>query len=205
MENPGSYIDLEADANMPSLAALSTLSSLVEELIAAQAKIKAVETQLGLLKAEERQLLEDRLPAAADAAGVSKFETTTGDVLKIKNIVSVSLPSYSSITKAKDQEKVDLLERRKAVLDWLVEHKHEDLIKTEVSVEFGRGERSQAVSLHKQIVMSGKEATLEETIHPQTFNSWAREKLEKGEDIPAELFKLHTARVADIKLSKNRS
>lgn len=185
---------------------LQQISQLVAEYSDNDAEIARLEKLLKDLKARQLQLLQDRLPAAMDAAGQQAGLTvSSGHTVSVKPYVSLSVPAASTILKEKDKERrQELLERRSKCLAWLVTNGHGGLIKTEITVPFGKGEGSKAKELLEELRTRGfTDAEGNSDINTQSLTAWARELVKGGRqaEIPAE-FNLFVGRVADIKAPK---
>jgi hypothetical protein len=73
------------------------------------------------------------------------------------------------------------------------------LIKNTVTVSFGKGEDQKAQELISDL--ASRHLTPEEKteVHPQTLRAWAKERIEKGDEIDMQLFGVYTGQRATIK------
>jgi hypothetical protein len=111
-----------------------------------------------------------------------------GFKVTIKDFLSGSLP--------KDEEK------RSSALEWLRDVGAEDLIKNELHAHFDRGQDN--IAGHIAGALEENKIKYEQTIgvHPSTLKAYARERMERGEDVPLELLGLYAGRIAEIKEKK---
>jgi hypothetical protein len=78
------------------------------------------------------------------------------------------------------------------------------MIKTEVSVEFGKTEHNRAKDLAVKLAQDGYFVDEKEGIHAQTLLAFVREKLRNGEEVPLETLGLYAGRTAKVKLAGKR-
>ncbi len=141
------------------------------------------ESTLKGLKEQYRKLTEEALPAALSELGMTSFRMEDGSSIDIK-------PFYSaSISEA----------RRAEAFQWLRDHGFDDIIKNTVSVRFGRGEDELCARLLQTLSQQGYPADQAEKIEPQTLKAWVRERVERGEEFPTELFGAYIGKKASIK------
>lgn len=131
-----------------------------------------------MLKAEKERLRvvqEHDLPDALAEAGISEMKLADGSRVKAEPFVT------AHISKAKADE----------AHTWLIDNGFGELIKREVVAKFGRGddkfEKAKAALLAEGVVPDTKEA-----VHHSTLRAFAREQIEKGTDIPTDLFGLYS-------------
>lgn len=162
---------------------LSSLQNLAEQQAAAEAEVAKAEAALNRAKEVLKDLAERQVPDAMEQVGLSEFKTATGLVIKIDEIIRASIPNPQLF----------------AALAWLKAHNHSALIKRSVVLNFGKGEDDKADKLLRELVEQGLEPTDKAGVHPQTLGAFVREKLEKGEEVPLDLFGVFRQRVARIK------
>jgi hypothetical protein len=177
----------------PDQDKLARLVNLSEELVAQATAITTLEEKLEFAKARQRELAHRTIPDAMDEAGVDHIGLPDiGVDIRIKPWFDGSLP------KREDQV------RRQAAMEWLVEEGHGDLIKTTVSVVFGRGEHNQALTMVNQMnEFMGSEgwgnvATMNEDVHHMTYKAFLREQVEAGVALPLDTLNATVGRVAKI-------
>lgn len=111
-----------------------------------------------------------------------------GYEVKVEDFVSGSLP--------KDPEK-----KQKAI-DLLSEYGADGLLKTELSLEFGKSQHNEAINLYHELQEQGYGAFINSTVHPMTLMSWAKQRLRDGEEIDLEALGLYAGKVAKLKVLK---
>lgn len=155
-----------------------------------RALVRAVALNEELLKATKealRQVQEADLPMAMAEAGITAFTLEDGSGITLKDEVTASIPAKS----------------KGEAFAWLDAHGFGDLIKTEVSTQFGRGEIAEAREIAEFLQSQGLAAEVSQSVHPQTLKAWVREQLAQGTNVPHELFGIYEATKAIIKESKN--
>ena len=74
--------------------------------------------------------------------------------------------------------------------NWLRENGLDDIIKNEVSVQFGKGEDSRAQELLSLAGLNAYEPTQRQKVEPMTLMALYRERGEAGLDMPSDSFNL---------------
>lgn len=180
--------ELLDDAQTPQAGhnAMGNIAVLVDEHQHISRHIADLEDTLKKKKKQLHELEMNRLPDAMVAVGVETFTTTDGSVVTVKPVVQ------GSITKDNMPE----------ATKWLRDHDAADIIKREITITFTKGQDDKAQELMTELTDAGYTANNKESVHAQTLGSWAREKLEKGEEIPLKLLGIFHGRKAKIKLPK---
>jgi hypothetical protein len=83
--------------------------------------------------------------------------------------------------------------------EWLRDNGFGDLIKNTVSVNFGKGEDDKAGELIKGLEDSGYNVDQKEAVHPSTLKAFCKEQIEKGSEIPTDLFGIFIGQKTTIK------
>jgi hypothetical protein len=169
---------------------LGEVSALCVALIAADKAIELAEEDLKEKKERARNLREESIPMAMQELGLLDLKLTTGEKVSIKQDV------YSAIA----------AENKPQAFQWLEDHDFGGLIKTEVSIAFGKGELDKAIELAEKLRTEDElEASLTRNVHAQTMGAFLREQMadvEKSKDFPLDLFGARPVWVAKIKGSK---
>ena len=162
------------------LAGVAKLGKRAKEL---EKQIEEQEQMLKGVKEQYRKLTEEAIPEALTELNMKGFKMDDGSEITVK-------PFYSaSISEA----------RRAEAYQWLRDHGFDDIIKNTVSVRFGRGEDELCARLLNLLGEQGFPADQAEKIEPATLKAWAKEQVERGNAIPAELFGLYIGKRAVIK------
>lgn len=198
-------IDPTQDAAQTSEGELTQARQMAQRLQMLQAEYAAMETALSRKAEEIRSLETEELPGFMEEIGLMEFTLMNGSKVSIKDIIRASLPTANQIEKEKDGDKKAALETRLAAgLKWLRSHKAEDLIKDLVMVNAGKGHGKAIKALMALAKKLQLPATQEETVHWQTLSGYVREQLEKGRNIPFEIFAVYVGKQAQITTPKGK-
>lgn len=167
--------------------ALSLLKDCLAEMLDMERVVEQMEEDLKAAKHHLQVIKTSRVPDLMNQVGVSSL-TMEGKVVELTDFVSGSLP--------KDPEK------RQRAMEWLENEGAAGLLKTEVSIEFGRNQHNEALSVADDLRNKGYSPLVSSNIAPQTLAKFARDRLKAGESIDFELLGLYTGKVAKVKESK---
>jgi hypothetical protein len=167
--------------------ALSRLRQNLAELLDMEALVERMEEDLKAAKQTLQSLRTGRIPDLMSEVGVSSM-TIDDKTIDLADFVSGSLP--------KDPEK-----RRRAI-EWLENEGADGMIKTEVTVEFGRNQHKEALRLGNVLMNDGYAPSVNSSIASQTLLKFARDRLAAGEPIDFEILGLYTGKVAKVKGAK---
>jgi len=163
--------------DLDSVGALARRAKLLEK------EIEELDTVLKERKEQQRKLLEESIPAMLQELGMKKFVMADGSTIDVK-------PFYSASIKE---------ENRAVAYQWLRDNGYDDIIKNTVSVRFGRNEDKLCETLINTLRQQNYPVEQTEKIEPQTLKAWAREMVERGQEIPTETFSLYVGHKATIK------
>lgn len=164
------------------MISLAELTKLGHMLVERDREVEMLEQRLKESKESARQLREEAIPAALTELGVTEIRLLSGEKVSMQQDVYASIPT----------------EKKIEAFDWLEEHNFGGLIKTEVSVAFGKGEIDSAVELQRRLREQGLAPEFSRAVHAQTLKAWLRERLSKAEAVPLELFGARPVWVAKI-------
>lgn len=171
------------DADKARVAELTFQQSVLEDEVA---------TMEILLKDKKRKLLDieqRELPEAMDKVGLAEFKTKNGTKVSVKQFYNASIPA----------------DRKDEALDWLEVNDHGGIIKTNVAVSFGKGEREAAdafLRFARGFNEHPVDPEMTRGVHAQTLKAFVREMMESGASIPLDMFGVHMGRKAVIKRAK---
>lgn len=165
---------------------LQEMADLARALLDAVASVDEIESNLKAAREAARVLREETIPAAMQEMGIEELKLDTGQTLSVKQDVYAAIPAES----------------KGEAFAWLNEHGFGGLIKTEVTCNFGKGERDAAAKLLERLLAERIAATFDENVHPQTLKAFLREQVAKGSSIPLELFGARPVWTASIKKGK---
>ena len=147
-----------------------------EDIVKQEEKVKE-------LKRKAMRLREETIPSFMQELGVTTFTLTTGQVIKVTQKVYASIP----------------VENRPKAYIWLEEHGLSGIIKSKVSVEFGRNELEKAGELAGRLNSEGLECDFTEKVHPTTLQATLKQEIANGTAIPMDLFGARAVFVASVK------
>lgn len=186
-------MDMQDDADkgvgvpIPRDEDFQSISDLVAEQLRLEEEIELAEEHVRNLKEQYQAVERGKLPAAIEKFGLSSFKLRDG-----KTEITVKDEVYAGITE----------ERREAAMRWLAETGHDDIIKNQVSLNFGKGQESETNQLLGLLTEKGYSFQNNKSVHPSTLKAFIRQRLESGESVPMETFSVHIEKVAKIKSRK---
>lgn len=176
--------DFEEHSQQLSTASLGPVGKLVEKALLAKEEIDRIQLMMDEAVSSYKQIIEVRLPEAMDAVGCSKFRHD-------KSGFTVSVVQQLATAIAKTNQK--------KAFKWLELNDHGDLIKNEISIRLPRGDNDLSKDILDSLINGfGIVADNKPSVHPQTLKAWVKEQLEKGVDVPKDLFGIYQNRVAKI-------
>ncbi len=167
---------------------LERLKQLGEELMEAEALVTSISEALDAAKSRANQLKSFTLPELMSEVGIDEFKTSDGAKITLSDFFSGSLP--------KDPV------RRAQAIEWLDDHSAGHLVKTEVSLIFGREEREESRKLLERLDKAGYQPQVSLNVHAQTLVAFVREAMRRGDDVDTEKLGVHVGRVVKYKAPK---
>jgi hypothetical protein len=165
------------------MAMSSNITNSCKKLLETQKKIEATEEELKKLKDVETTLSEQTIPNLMQQAGVELIKLEGGISVEVKPFYSARIPSSKS----------------EEAFAWLRDNGHGDLIKNQVSLEFGMKQDNEAKSLVEELKAKGLPVKQKTTVHPSSLRGFVREQIQDlGKDVPAELFGTYVANKTKI-------
>lgn len=153
----------EADAQEAAEVNLSEVTEKVRELKKARAEVERIEGELKTAKEVERDLSSVQIPQLVNAAGLSELRLASGEKVKVKEDVSVSVPP----------------EKQNAFYAWLKERDEEDIIKLHIA--FSRMAPEKQRDLIEFLTLYEYEFEMQKGVHPSTLAKYFRELLGAGD------------------------
>lgn len=157
--------------------AMEDIATACNKLLDVQKEISTLEDQLKKKKEQELKLSENEIPNLMQKAGAASIKLTDGTAVEIKPYYGARIPAS----------------RTEEAFDWLRENNFADLIKNNVTLTFGRNEDNMAKSLVDELRQKGHNVKQAEKVEPMTLKAFVREQIEKGKDVPADLFGVYVA------------
>lgn len=163
-----------------------TVASLARDIRSTEAVIVDLEEVLKTTKAKLLKLTDEELPALMEEMGILSLTLDDGSVVKVTRTYGGSI----------------LVENRPKAYAWLREHGYDDIIKNTVMCQFGRGEDDRAKGFAEFAAEKGFAPEQKTEIHSQTLRAFVKERIEKGDAFPMELFGAYIGQRAIIKKGK---
>lgn len=157
--------------------AMEDIATACNKLLDIQKEVSALEDKLKKKKEEELKLSENEIPNLMQKAGAASIKLTDGTAVEIKPYYGARIP----------------VSRTEEAFNWLRENNFADLIKNNVTLTFGRNEDNIAKSLVDDLRQKGHNVKQAEKVEPMTLKAFVREQIEKGKDVPADLFGVYVA------------
>ena len=177
-------MDLEAESIVRIDVAMSSdITNSCNKLLETQKKIEATEEELKKLKDVETTLSEQTIPNLMQKAGVELIKLEGGVSVEVKPFFSARIPASKS----------------EEAFQWLRDNGHGDLIKNQVSLEFGMKQDNEAKSIIEELKSKGLPVKQKTTVHPSSLRGFVREQIQDlGRDVPADLFGTYVANKTKI-------
>ena len=148
------------------------LSEAIEKLNSVNAQINNAEKNLKELKEQEKQLNNFTIPEIMNKMNLSTVKLRDGSELSVKKV-------YSATIKA---------DKKAEAIQWLRNNGLGDIVKNEITVNFGQGEENKAMAYATLARGQGYEPTQKEAVHAMTLKVTMEDWKNKGNDVPEDLF-----------------
>ena len=155
------------------------LKNLEDDLVEKEKELKELKRHIELVSGEV-------IPTMMQEMNISTLKLADGSSVEVKPVYG------ASISLAKKEE----------AYTWLRENGLGDLIKNEITVSFGRNEDNKAQQYAVLAKGQGFEPVQKLKVEPMTLKALVRERVEKGLDIPSDLFNMFTGNRTKITRSK---
>ena len=177
-------MDLEAESIVSIDTGMSSdIAESCNKLLDVQKKISTAEEEMKKLKEVETTLSEQTIPNLMQQAGISMLKLADGSSVEVKPFYSARIPASKS----------------EQAFDWLRANGHGDMIKNQVSLEFGMRQDNEAKALVEELKQKGLAVQQKTSVHPSTLRGFVREQIQDlGKDVPAELFGTYVANKTKI-------
>jgi len=166
-------INLRQDApDQTDKVDVNELSEAIEQFKSVGAQILATDIKLKELKSQEKYISEFVIPEIMNKQNLKTLKLKDGSEL------SVGKRFYAS---AKADKKLEAIQ-------WLRDNGLGDIVKNEVTVNFGQDEDTKAMAYANLARESGYEPSQKESVHHSQLSVVIREWKDKGNEIPVDLF-----------------
>jgi len=172
-------MDLEAESTKIKVdtSKVKDIALKCNELIDLQNEIKTIEEKLNKVKEQEKFLSEHAIPSLMQSSGISMIKLEDGTEVK------VSPYYYAKISE----------DKKEAAFAWLREKGFGDLIKNNISLDFGMNQDSEANNVVAQLKAKGYNVFQSTTVHSGTLKAFVKEQITEGKGLPEDLFGIYTA------------
>ena len=155
-------------------ADVDTLASYCRELQTYEEEIAELEEQIKKKREKADKISSEIIPNMLAEQGISSLKLADGSSVDVRK-------SYNCTIKKDEME---------SAYNWLRENQLGDIIKNEVSVQFGRGEDNKAEQLLNLAAREGYEPSQRSKVEPMTLKALYRERVEAGLDMPSQFFNI---------------
>lgn len=163
---------------------LSSLKKLIDMQLARESDITLLEKKLDELKEQHRKLSQETIPDKMQELGLSELRTDQGFMVRVQKFYSAKIPD----------------EYRDKAVAWLRQTGNDGIIKTALSMAFGKGEDREVQRVSKLLKRAGIEFEAKQSIHPQTLKAFVREMVESGKQISHQMFGIYIGNVTKIEV-----
>lgn len=158
------------------MSELQRVVELANLLVKERMNVASLKVDLEDAERNVRRLEQEDIPELMREIGITSFKLQDGSSVDVVEDITCG------ITEA----------RRDVAHRWLIDNGFGGLIKTEVVVEFGRGEQDAATELRNKLgQFTDRQPHVSEKVHPQTLKSFLKEQLAAGSPVPFETFGLN--------------
>jgi|TARA_A100001037_G_scaffold209985_1_gene188181 phage terminase small subunit len=155
-------------------ADVDTLASYCRELQTYEEEIAELEEQIKKKREKADKISSEIIPNMLAEQGISSLKLADGSSVDVRK-------SYNCTIKKDEME---------SAYNWLRENQLGDIIKNEVSVQFGKGEDNKAEQLLDLAAREGYEPSQRSKVEPMTLKALYRERVEAGLDMPSQFFNI---------------
>ena len=148
------------------------LSEAIEKLKSVSAQITESESKLKELKDQEKYINNFTIPEIMNKMNLSTVKLKDGSELSIKKV-------YSATIKA---------DKKAEAIQWLRNNGLGDIVKNEITVNFGQGEENKAMAYANLARGQGYEPSQKEAVHAMTLKVTMEDWKNKGKEVPEDLF-----------------
>ena len=165
---------------------IKLLSDEVRKMDTLTKEIEDIENKLKEKKKDLDIISGEVVPTMMSEMGLSQLKLMDGSMIDVK-------PFYNAtITQA----------NKESAFNWLRKNGLGDIIKNEVVVSFGRGEDNKAAEYAELAKGQGLQPAQKLKVEPMTLKALVRERIEKGVEMPTEIFSIFVGNKTTIKRKK---
>lgn len=154
------------------MSELKEITDLGEELRKLTSKISDLELQLATLSEQKKKISELRLPELMMAAGMESFTLEDGTSMTLDTFYNAKIPE----------------DRQIEAFTFLESTGQDAIIKSQVSLAFGKGEREKENIAVQVLTEAGVPFERKRGIHPMTLKAFVKDAIESGQTLPLDAF-----------------
>ena len=151
---------------------VNELSEAIEQFKTVSAQVLATEQKLKEFKAQEKYISEFVIP----------------EIMDKQNLKTVKLKDGSEVSVGKKFHAAAYADKKAEAIQWLRSNGLGDIVKNEITVNFGQGEENKAMAYANLAKEHGYEPSQKEDAHHASVSAVMKEWKEKGNEIPTDLF-----------------
>jgi hypothetical protein len=151
------------------------LGALIRRQVELEDRIASLNVAIETQSEELKKLQETIIPEVMLGLGIESFTVTGGFVVSMAKFYNAKIPE----------------ERKREALEWLRKNGHDDIVKNQVVVAFGKGEDAMALKLLQDLLKKKFECNHIEGVHPQTLKAFVKEQVESKIELPQDLFGIY--------------
>ena len=155
------------------------LKTLEDDLVQKEKELKELKRHIDLVSGEV-------IPTMMQEMNISTLKLADGTSVEVKPVYGASIPA----------------DKKEEAYKWLRENGLGDLIKNEVTVAFGRSEDNKAQQYAVLAQGQEYEPVQKLKVEPMTLKALVRERIETGQDMPADLFNVFSGNRTKITRNK---
>tara|TARA_R110000787_G_scaffold27538_1_gene76138 strand:+ start:2969 stop:3514 length:546 start_codon:yes stop_codon:yes gene_type:complete len=177
-------MDLEAESTITVDTVMTNdIATSCNKLIETQNEVAKFEEQLKKLKETEREYSEQTIPNLMQQAGVRTLKLTDGTSIEVKPYYAAKIP----------------VSKQEEAFDWLRSNGFGDLIKNNVTLQFGKSQDGEASDLVGELKSKGHNVSQKMKVEPMTLKAFVKEQIQNGKDVPMETFGVYTSNRTTVK------
>lgn len=186
MSDLSKMFEADADEIVVTDSDLSEISRLAKRQLELEATVDAIQRQLETETKKLRDVAERLLPEAMLAIKMTEFKLDDGKKITIKNDVTASI-------------RADFLPQ---AVEWLDDNGLGGIVKSNVVVNFDRGETEKAAELVSYCEQHHYSAAEKLSVNINILKATVKEQMANGVEFPDEYFSVHPLRKAKITIPK---
>jgi len=170
---------------------LEEVSGLLQKLLKIETEIQVEELALKNLKEKYRKLSDEIIPSKMTELGMTSTTMLDGSTVEVEEYIQARIPVRDEEKKAKCHQ-------------WLEQNGLGDLLKNEVTMNFGRGEDQQAKQLEETIRNMGYIPQVKVSVPWNTLEAALVKWHQDGNSVPDDLFQWHVGQRTKITRQKKK-